>query len=494
MNNQKYHIFIIESENREGNKNDAVKSVKNPMKSIDLRNEHGDLILLNREAKNRKNWLIETFGNFMRKKIKLRNLPICFLILSSSILLSFPTILLPQHDGIKAPDYWYELMVNVNLTFNLSWVLAVFYDGKKILKIPSIATLAPCLRLYFASVLSFDVIYYISHLTWTRVFGYNYPIPFANLAVYLSSFVFLVTLWYEFPERLRADKTERNRIFAYILCYLWYAIVGLQKNGLRMMFVKIPLRLQWFMAIILPIYRKFNMWVMNNIVARWVSGTSKKDLLIAKSYVNIYMNCNYALFIAISIGSTASITTSYCILTVEFIINLKNCWKIINLNRSKEKNRLARQKLKEKQQEAIVMLALTEILEILVPLAYTMTFVIAYFGPNAEILGNIRNDYWQYHEIRYPAKILFTIFQMFCFDTASAIIGGMLLWNFSNVNLWKEFNKVLTSFWPLIALRIAQITSKVKLRLFNNNNIVHNFVNMLNFMIPTNTYAFYSVL
>ena len=475
MNNQKYHIFIIESENREGNKNDAVKSVKNPMKSIDLRNEHGDLILLNREAKNRKNLLIETFGNFMRKKIKLRNLPICFLILSSSILLSFPTILLPQHDGIKAPDYWYELMVNVNLTFNLSWVLAVFYDGKKILKIPSIATLAPCLRLYFASVLSFDVIYYISHLTWTRVFGYNYPIPFANLAVYLSSFVFLVTLWYEFPERLRADKTERNRIFAYILCYLWYAIVGLQKNGLRMMFVKIPLRLQWFMAIILPIYRKFNMWVMNNIVARWVSGTSKKDLLIAKSYVNIYMNCNYALFIAISIGSTASITTSYCILTVEFIINLKNCWKIINLNRSKEKNRLARQKLKEKQQEAIVMLALTEILEILVPLAYTMTFVIAYFGPNAEILGNIRNEYWQYHEIRYPAKILFTIFQMFCFDTASAIIGGMLLWNFSNVNLWKEFNKVLTSFWPLIALRIAQITSKVKLRLFNNNNIVHNF-------------------
>ena len=235
MNTQKYHIFIIESENlnqnRKGNKNDAVKNLKSPMKLIDLRKEHGDLTLLNREKKNCKNGLIETFRNFKPKNIKLRNLPICFLILSSSILLSFPTILLPQHDGIKAPDYWYELMINVNLTFNLSWVLAVFYDGKKILKIQSIATLGSCLRLYFASVLSFDVIYYISHLIWTRGFGYNYPIPFANLAVYLSSFVFLATLWYEFPERLRADKVERNRIFAYILCYLWYAIVGLQKNG-----------------------------------------------------------------------------------------------------------------------------------------------------------------------------------------------------------------------------------------------------------------------
>ena len=143
-------------------------------------------------------------------------------------------------------------------------------------------------------------------------------------------------------------------------------------------------------------------------------------------------------------------------------------------------NSLVREKLKEKQEETIVMLALTEILEILVPLAYTMTFVIAYFGPNAEILGNIRNDYWQYHEVKYPTKILFTIFQMFCFDTASAIIGGMLLWNFSNVNLWKEFNKVLTSFWPLIALRIAQITSKVKLRL-SNSDIMYLFYNAIGY-------------
>ena len=108
------------------------------------------------------------------------------------------------------------------------------------------------------------------------------------------------------------------------------------------------------------------------------------------------------------------------------------------------------------------MLALTEILEILVPLAYTMTFVLAYFGPNSEILGNIGNDYWQYKAIENPTKILSTIFQMFCFDTASAIIGGLLLWNFADVNLWKEFNRVLTTFWPLIALRIAQITSKVR--------------------------------
>ena len=467
MKEEKYRIFIIEHQSH----NLANKHVKIDIRQISdafllqsrmVRNVKKNLSSLNEEDTNLKNWFIKSFRFVKLSKLKLRNLPICLLILLSSILLSFPTILLPQHDGVKAPGYWYELMVDVNLTFNLSWVLAVFYDGKNILKITSVSKVGSCMRLYVASALSFDVIYYISHLIWTSGLGYNYPIPFANLAVYLSSFVFLVTLWYEFPGELRKDEEQRKRIFAYILCYLWYAIVGLQKNGLRMMFVKIPLSLQWCMAIVLPLYRKLNMVIMNNLVARWVSATSIKDLLVAKSYVNIYINCNYALFIAISIGSIASLTTSYCILTVEFIINLKNCWKIINLNRRKGRNFQIIQKFKERQEETIVMLALTEILEILVPLAYTMTFVLAYFGPNSEILGNIGNDYWQYKAIENPTKILSTIFQMFCFDTASAIIGGLLLWNFADVNLWKEFNKVLTSFWPLIALRIAQITSKVR--------------------------------
>ena len=468
MKSEKYRIFVIEPNNHNlayttFNVEVNRQNERNDRNSIELRNKKRNWTPSPSEEKDWKQQIFETLCTSKSKSLSQRNLPFCLMILAFSILLSFPTILIPQHDGIKSPEYWYELMINVNLTFNLSWILAVIYDGKNILKINSITTIGSCMRLYAASALSFDAIYYLSHLIWTRGFGYNYPIPFANIAVYLSSLIFLITLWYEFPEQLRRDKEKRKRVFAYILSYLWYAIVGLQKNGLRMMFVKVPLNLQWCMAIVLPVYRKFNMLVMNKIVARWVCGTSNKDLLVAKSYVNIYINCNYALFIAISIGSIASLTTSYSILTVEFIINLKNCWKIINLSRRKGKNHVLNEKIRETQEETIVMLALTEILEILVPLAYTLTFVLAYYGPNSDILGNIRNDYWQYHAVDNPTKILSTIFKMFCFDTASAIIGGILLWQFSEINLWKEFNKVLSAFWPLIALRIAQITSKVRL-------------------------------
>ena len=110
------------------------------------------------------------------------------------------------------------------------------------------------------------------------------------------------------------------------------------------------------------------------------------------------------------------------------------------------------------------MLALTEILEILVPLAYTVTFLVAYYGPNSDVLGGIKNNYWQYKAVEDASNVLITIFQMFCFDVASAVIGGFLLWKFSRINLLNEFCKTVTTYWPLIALRIAQTTSKVNLR------------------------------
>ena len=74
------------------------------------------------------------------------------------------------------------------------------------------------------------------------------------------------------------------------------------------------------------------------------------------------------------------------------------------------------------------MLVLCEILEILVPLVYLSTFLIAYYGPNANILGNIRNEYWHYHAVDDVGRLMATVLQMFFIDFSSIIIGGFFLW------------------------------------------------------------------
>ena len=52
----------------------------------------------------------------------------------------------------------------------------------------------------------------------------------------------------------------------------------------------------------------------------------------------------------------------------------------------------------QKLKKSVQILVLAESLEIVIPLAYLVCFVIAYYGPNADILGNIKNGYWQYQE------------------------------------------------------------------------------------------------
>ena len=43
-------------------------------------------------------------------------------------------------------------------------------------------------------------------------------------------------------------------------------------------------------------------------------------------------------------------------------------------------------------------LVLSETLEFIMPLAYLSCFIVAYYGPNADVLGNVKNGYWHYKE------------------------------------------------------------------------------------------------
>ena len=455
---EKYHVFIVEPNSKKLKHEILRNKVKclTEKRKKRLKHKISDETISTTTTNDVKNKTTEELRSLNESRVSYWNGLFCFLVLSFCIILTAPTILIPQHDGIKFPEYWYELMINVNLTFNVSWVLAVAYDGRSLLKIDSITMFGSCLRLYLATALTFDIIYCIVSIAWSIGFKYNYPIPFANIIVYISSFAFLITLWFQFPSDLRLKKEARKKILAYIYSYLWSILIALQNNFLRMIFVLLPIKFQWIMAIVMPIYRKLNMLVMNKIVKRWISHD-----LTAKSYVNIYINCNYALFIAISVGSTATLTTSYSILTVELVLNLYACLRIIKLNQKIKDDDVKNEELRKTKEEAIETLALTEILEILVPLAYTLTLLIAYYGPNAGILGNIQSGYWQYNAVDDVTKVLFPVFLMFSLDLVSAVIGGFLLWKFSTIKLLDEFCKIMKTYWPLITLRIAQITSKV---------------------------------
>ena len=82
---------------------------------------------------------------------------------------------------------------------------------------------------------------------------------------------------------------------------------------------------------------------------------------------------------------------------------------------------------------------LTESMNFLMPVAYLVCFVAAYYGPNAQLLGNVKNSYWQYQAVKDLSVAAKNILLIVCIDSLSLLIGGALFWITYKINLIKVY-------------------------------------------------------
>ena len=99
----------------------------------------------------------------------------------------------------------------------------------------------------------------------------------------------------------------------------------------------------------------------------------------------------HMVFVSVCVGGVATWPFLITLIVIDFIIN--NYFAVMTWRAKRNATQKSLQKLKT----SVQILVLSECLEIVIPLAYLLCFVIAYYGPNADILGN---DYWQYQDTR----------------------------------------------------------------------------------------------
>ena len=100
-------------------------------------------------------------------------------------------------------------------------------------------------------------------------------------------------------------------------------------------------------------------------------------------------------------------------------------------------------------------LALDEFLTILIPGIYCLSFTAAYYGPNAEIIGNVKNDYWRYEKVDDLGQKLNLIFIFFVIDAIRAMIFGLVLWIFYRLNLYAAYCYTVYRYGVYISFRSA---------------------------------------
>ena len=86
------------------------------------------------------------------------------------------------------------------------------------------------------------------------------------------------------------------------------------------------------------------------------------------------------------------------------------------------------------EQVVLTTLMLNETLDLSITIAYMLSISIAYYGPNAGIIGNVQNDYWQYHTISSFSKYLTGISYSILIDISCGVATLIALKYFCNIN------------------------------------------------------------
>ena len=159
--------------------------------------------------------------------------------------------------------------------------------------------------------------------------------------------------------------------------------------------------------------------------------------------------------LALLLGSSKiSNTTAYIIMISDFLLNAWSCRNIIKLHQQSTSEAI------ELRDRSLKYLALKEFLEILVPTAYCFIFAAAYFGPNANLIGNVKLELWGHVKVHSLSDQLWNVGLFIIFDSIRAISIAIILWRFCKLNLYAAYCYIIKSYgWFILFYGVTIINA-----------------------------------
>ena len=247
------------------------------------------------------------------------------------------------------------------------------------------------------------------------------------------------------PKNYRGDQTIRKK-------YIYFILTGVAVLGHSVMygvvgaiFTKIPEEYQWIATLFLPVYREVAAWMFLKLI---YNATDSHDTDIAQLLVQHFIGVKHTLFLTIALGTVATQASTYIVIGQDFLINIYLCMRSIYMLKYKKNEASVDQAHKNIQE-----LVLNERIEFATPLSYVVCFLMAYYGPNAEIMGNIKFSSWHYGDVASVGKFLSVLSLLFAVDFASGFVSAILLWIFCNINLIKILLELQRDLWIMMAVQ-----------------------------------------
>ena len=138
-------------------------------------------------------------------------------------------------------------------------------------------------------------------------------------------------------------------------------------------------------------------------------------------------------------------------MTIDFVFHLIFTYQVILRHNKVATEHVDQSNKKKNIQKLILKLVLAETVEGIVPLAYAVGFIMAFYGPNAVLIGNVGSGIWAYEAVDDIVGRLTVLFTMFGVDVLSVLLNTFCLSKFANINLIQHILKFLRKYWMLLA-------------------------------------------
>ena len=234
-------------------KKNKVTFIGNPENSYAAFEEHQKLINLRRDVATES--LVQNTYEKLSLKYLLR--PIGGLFLGVFVVV-LGLVLMPQHDVVAEPEYWWECLV---LQCNVIWINMAgaffIFTANSLLNMDGIFKIKHYIATWLLGAAFYTFSWLSTYAIWVHLLGFRYPLPFVgiiNAVLGLASQVLAV--WFLFPKawsKLPAIKTRHKWLVVFYvvvinlsICYwiMWWV------------FINVPSDYQWIMALWLPIFRE----------------------------------------------------------------------------------------------------------------------------------------------------------------------------------------------------------------------------------------------
>ena len=372
-----------------------------------------------------------------------------FTILFCCALVMSIMTLIPRHNSILDQSYWFEINI-VTATSYFIMTVVIVLDFIILFEKGSFVTIQFFLKNYLATFLTWIACFCVSYMIWTLILEYNHPMPMYGFYLHFpTKIVSAVSLPLMLPLEFSLEKQTKQRLKNFSWLQLSWQLTNIFKLLIGAIFKKLGnTDAQCVFALLIPIAKRSTIFLLSKLMNR-ITGSDNER---ANFNLAAHINFTYGLFSAIHLvgGRTATIV---CVASVDALMQLIMTYQIVKLHKKVAVDENETSKMQK--QKAILKLVLAELCESLVPLAYAITFAMAYYGPNAELFGNVKNGYWQFKINEDVSRTFVVMFGLFLIDLVFLAMNSSIIWMFCKVNLLDEFCSVMQKYWYILALKIV---------------------------------------